>query len=128
MGPSRYRSVTVSLTVVESYQISGYHTYISAAITALIFLCMFAGMVVLYKNLAPRSRSLVSSRKHESTNGIEESADTKTQDLWDVENEDLGKLSLLDLHVPVFAVQLFQNLADWVYSLVTNFWWRVNWQ
>ena len=89
-----------SLAVVESYKVSGNHTYISAAITALIFLCMFAGMVVLYKKLAPRRTS---SERHDYANNcgyVEVSAVVKTDDQWDM---DLGELSLCSCILPLCA-------------------------
>ena len=42
------------IAVVETYEISDKHIYISAAVTALMSLLLLLGLVVLYKNLAPR--------------------------------------------------------------------------
>ena len=55
-------------SVVKSYEASNNHNYINATVTAVIFLSMVAGLVVLYKCLAPRNGVALSKHTHEATN------------------------------------------------------------
>ena len=58
-----------SNTVIESYRLSGNHNYINAGITCLILLSMMAGLVALFRKLAPRqSRSSELQKTWEANN------------------------------------------------------------
>ena len=79
-----YILLYIFFAVVETYELSDRHTYVSAAITALISALLLLGLVLLYKNLAPRK----SSQRTESSN---ESAKHVSIDLGgSIEKDDPG--------------------------------------
>lgn len=77
----------MSLSVVESYRLTDEHTYISAAVTALIFLSVLLGLVVLYNKLAPKS-AMSNTTKPEATNHSNELEESKVSTAI---NMDLGE-------------------------------------
>ena len=62
----------MSHAVVESYKYSGNHNYINSGIMCFILLSMMAGLVALFRRLAPKqSRSSELTKTCEVTNAIE---------------------------------------------------------
>ena len=49
------------LTVVESYKLTGRHTYFAMAITAVCLLMLLVSLAVFYRNLAPKAQNTVSA-------------------------------------------------------------------
>lgn len=80
-----------SLAVVESYRLTDEHTYISATVTALLFLSVLLGLVVLYNKLAPKS-NVSKSPKHEATNHSNDLEESKVPATI---NMDLGECSYI---------------------------------
>ena len=88
---NKFNPIISHLVVVESYRLTNEHTYISATVTALIFLSVLLGLVVLYNKLAPKS-TMSNSPKHEATN---HSNDLEESKMSTAINMDLGECLML---------------------------------